>query len=108
MIATHGDMQFAGRRFTANLPDAASQMPSGHVLTLTNAHYEVPDFLDPDRVGVSSLRARLDQSDRDRVLNAKPLSLVSASGLRFTDLIGDFNGKLDWSSRLPACPDQAI
>lgn len=111
VLATHGDMRFAGRRFTASMPEAASQMPSGQVLTLTNAQYEVADFLDPSPRG----RIRLDAAGPIETglefLNAKPLGLVSASGLRFTDLSGEFSGKLDLElpvTRLPAPGDIAV
>ena len=95
ILATHGDMQFAGRRFSANLPDAASQLPSGRVLTLTNAHYEVADFLDPDPRGQIRLEAAGPIEMALEFLNAKPLGLVTASGLRFTDLSGEFTSKVD-------------
>jgi len=95
IIATRGNMQFAGRRFTAQMPDAASQMPSGRVLTLTNANYEVSDFLDPSPRGRITFEANGPIETALEFLNAKPLGLVSASGLRFTDLTGDFTGKLE-------------
>jgi len=95
VIATHGDMRFAGRKFSASVPEAASQMPSGHVLTLTNAQYEVADFLDPNPRGRIRLDAAGPVETGLEYLNAKPLGLVSASGLRFADLSGDFSGKLD-------------
>ena len=95
VIATHGDMKFAGRRFTAEMPEADSQMPSGRVLTLTNARYEVADFLDPSPRGRIGLLADGPIETGLEFLNLKPLGLVTASGLRFTDLSGEFSGKLD-------------
>ncbi len=95
VIATRGQMQFSGRKFTAQIPEAASQMPSGHVLTLTNAHYLVADFLDPSPRGRISLETSGPIETGLEFLDLKPLGLVKASGLRFADLTGDFTGKLD-------------
>ena len=95
IIATHGEMTFAGRKFIAEMPDAASQMPSGRVLTLSNARYEVPNFLDPSPRGKISLQANGPIETGLEFLNLKPLNLISASGLRFTDLGGDFSGKAE-------------
>ena len=111
IIATHGDMTFAGRRFIAQMPDAASQMPSGRVLTLTNARYEVADFLDPSPRGRINLEANGPIETGLEFLNLKPLGLVTASGLRFTDLGGDFSGKVELElpvTRAPQAGDLAL
>ena len=97
VLASRGKMQFSGRKLTAQIPEAASQMPSGRVLTLTNARYEVADFLDPSPRG----RIRLDTSGPIETgleyLDLKPFGLVKASGLQFADLTGEFKGALDLS-----------
>ena len=90
VTAANGSMQFAGRRFTAQVPEAVSKMPSGQELKLTNARYEVPDFLDPSPRG----RIALDTSGAIEAgleyLDLKPLGFVKASGLAYADLLGEF------------------
>jgi hypothetical protein len=97
VLATRGKLQFSGRKLTAQIPEAASQMPSGRVLTLTNAHYEVADFLDPSPRGRITLDTTGPIETGLEYLDLKPFGLVKASGLRFADLTGDFKGKLDVS-----------
>ena len=97
VLATRGKMQFSGRKLTAQIPEAASQMPSGRVLSLTNARYEVADFLDPSPRGRITLETSGPIETGLEYLDLKPFGLVKASGLRFTDLTGEFKGKLDLS-----------
>lgn len=111
VIATHGKMQFSGSQFTAEIPDAASQMPSGRVLTLTDATYTVANFLDPSPRGKITLKAAGPIEAALEYLDAKPLGLIRASGIRLTDLSGEFSGKLDLElpvTRLPATGDIAL
>jgi len=97
VIATRGKMQFAGRTLTAQIPEAATQMPSGRVLTLTNARYEVANYLDPSPRGRITLDTSGPIETGLEYLDLKPFGLMKASGLRFADLTGDFKGSLDLS-----------
>lgn len=97
VIAARGKLQFSGRRLTAQIPEAASQMPSGHVVTLSNARYEVANFLDPNPRGRIRLELTGPIETGLEFLDLKPFGYVTASGLRIADLTGEFKGSLDVS-----------
>ena len=111
VVATHGKMQFTGSQFTADLPEAASQMPSGSVLTITDARYAVANFLDPSPRGKITLKATGPVETALEYLDGIPLGPIKSSRGRFTDLTGEFAGTLNLElpvTRLPQPGDIAL